>query len=246
VERGPGVMTDVRGATHPTRRWRAPLAGSSGQDGAVASGSERVLLAAVRGYAADALGCSQDLVAAVHRFDGGNRHAVHKVSFSGGDGSDAVVVRVSYGTAAADRVQAAQEAKVLASVGGRAAPLLYDFRPTSHWFDAPAMCMQFVSGREMDLDAATPLELEQLGSVVAWVYDRHTADLVDGPSVPHRQLRAGPAAIDLGDGRLDPRSLGCADPGRPATRRRISPAAAPTATRRELLHPRRRAGAAAW
>jgi Ser/Thr protein kinase RdoA (MazF antagonist) len=149
----------------------------------VAPGPERNLLAAVRGYAADAIGCSQDLVAAVHRFDGGNRHAVHKVSFSGGDGPDAVVVRVSYGTAAADRVQAAQEAKVLARVGGRAAPLLYDFRPISHWFEAPAMCLQFVSGREMDLDAATPLELEQLGSVVAWVHDRHTADLVDGPSV---------------------------------------------------------------
>lgn len=44
--------------------------------------------------------------------------------------------------------------------------------------------MQFVSGREMDLSAARPEDLEQLGSVVAWVHDRPTSELVDGPPTP--------------------------------------------------------------
>lgn len=169
----------------------------------MAPGQDGNLLAAVRGYASDATGCGEDLISAVRRFDGGNRHSVHKVSFSRHDGPDAVVVRVSYSAAAADRAQAEHEAKVLAMAGGRAAPLLYDFRPTSPWFDAPAMCMQFVSGREMDLSAATPEDLEKLGSVVAWVHDRPTTELVDGPSTPahivsyaHDRLRSIMATTD--------------------------------------------------
>ena len=144
---------------------------------------EGTLLASVRGYAADAVGCSPDHVMAVSRFQDGNRHAVYKVSYldAVGAASD-LVIRVSYGGGAAECVQAEREARVLEKVGGVAAPLLYDFRRSSPWFDAPVMCMQFVAGFQTELSSATAADLEQLGSVVAWVHGRPADDLVDGPS----------------------------------------------------------------
>ena len=50
---------------------------------------------------------------------------------------------------------------------GIAAPLLYDFRCDSPWFETPSMCMQFVPGQQRDLSSAPPAEIERLGSVVA-------------------------------------------------------------------------------
>ena len=142
------------------------------------------LLAGVRGYAARVRGCSEDLVTEVRRFEGGNRHAVYKVSFAPpGRGTEAVVVRVSHSSAPTERARAQREATVLESTGGRAAPVLYDFRLTSPWFDAPAMCMQFVSGGELDLASATGGELERLGALVAWVHARPVPDGFDDDAV---------------------------------------------------------------
>jgi aminoglycoside phosphotransferase (APT) family kinase protein len=119
------------------------------------------------------MGCPAEAVTAVAPFEDGNRHAVHRVSYR--DASDAardVVVRVSYGGDASDLAQAEREAAVLENVGGVAGPELYDFRAASDWFDTPAMCMQFLSGRQQDVQAVGLTEIEQLASLVAWVHER--------------------------------------------------------------------------
>jgi aminoglycoside phosphotransferase (APT) family kinase protein len=137
------------------------------------------LLTAVRGYASAALGCSPDRITAVTQFEGGNRHGVYRVSYLDALGSsENAVIRVSYTADPAECVQAEREAAVLTEVGGRAAPLLYDFRLTSPWFDAPAMCMQFVPGLPQDLTSAGTAEIARLGSIVGWVHARPAEDLV--------------------------------------------------------------------
>jgi hypothetical protein len=110
---------------------------------------------------------------AVAPFEDGNRHAVYRVSYR--EASDVVrdvVIRVSYGRDASDLAQAEREAAVLENVGGVAAPELYDFRRTSDWFDAPVMCMQFLPGRQQDVQMAGLTEIGQLASLVAWVHER--------------------------------------------------------------------------
>ena len=58
----------------------------------------------------------------------GNRHAVYKVSYlEGTDKASEAVVRISYGASEAE-CAAERGARVLRTVGGRAAPVLYDFR----------------------------------------------------------------------------------------------------------------------
>jgi aminoglycoside phosphotransferase (APT) family kinase protein len=139
------------------------MTGSAGQD----------RLAAVRAYAADAMGCPSGAITAVVPFEDGNRHAVHRVSYRDASGAARdVVVRVCYGGDASDLAQAEREAAVLANVGGVAAPELYDFRRTSDWFDTPAMCMQFLPGRQQDLRTAGLTRIGQLASLVAWVHER--------------------------------------------------------------------------
>ncbi len=136
-------------------------------------------LGAIRGYAADAVGCSPDRITAVSRFEDGNRHAVYKASYlDAGDATQHLVVRVSFGGDPTDCAQAEREASVLEKVGGLAAPLLYDFRCTSPWFETPTMCMQFVPGRQQELSSASPAEIERLGSVVAWLHGQPVEDLV--------------------------------------------------------------------
>ena len=135
---------------------------------------------AVRDYAADVLGCPCDRITAVTRFEDGNRHAVHRISYR--DPSGAIrdlVVRVSYGGDPADCAQAEREAAVLRKVGGVAAPLLYDFRCTSRWFDTPAMCMNYLPGRPRELNSASVKEIKRLASIVAWVHDRPVGDLAE-------------------------------------------------------------------
>lgn len=106
-------------------------------------------------------------------FEDGNRHAVHRVSYRDASGAARdVVVRVCYGGGAYDLAQAEREAAVLANVGGVAAPELYDFRRTSEWFDTPAMCMQFLPGRQQDLRTVGSAQIGQLASLVAWVHAR--------------------------------------------------------------------------
>jgi aminoglycoside phosphotransferase (APT) family kinase protein len=146
---------------------------------------EGSLLGSLQGYVSAAVGCSSDRITAVSRFQDGNRHAVYKVSYlSPGGTIDDLVVRVSFGGAPADCAQAEREARVLKRAGGTAAPMLYDFRPNSQWFETPTMCMEFVQGQEKELRSATPAEIERLGSVVAWVHDLPVDDLVDGSSEP--------------------------------------------------------------
>lgn len=139
------------------------------------------LLTAIRGYAAAAVGCSPDHITAVSQFEDGNRHAVYKVSYleAGGAPKD-LVMRVSYGGDPADCAQAEREASVLKKAGGLAAPLLHDFRCASPWFDTPAMCMQFVAGRQRELNSVGAAKIARLGSVVAWVHEQPIEDLVEG------------------------------------------------------------------
>jgi aminoglycoside phosphotransferase (APT) family kinase protein len=144
---------------------------------------EGTLLSGLRGYVSAAVGCSPDRITVASRFQDGNRHAVYKVSYLGPAGAtEDLVVRVSYGGAPADCLQAEREARVLKKAGGIAAPVLYDFRCTSPWFETPTMCMQFVPGQQKELWSATPGEIERLGSVVAWVHGRPVDDLMDGAS----------------------------------------------------------------
>jgi aminoglycoside phosphotransferase (APT) family kinase protein len=146
---------------------------------------EGSLLRSLQGYVSAAVGCSPDRITAASRFQDGNRHAVYKVSYLDPNGAtEDLVVRVSYGGGPADCAQAEREARVLKKAGGIAAPLLYDFRCTSSWFETPTMCMQFVPGQQRELSSATPAEVERLGSVVAWVHGLRVDDLVDGSSEP--------------------------------------------------------------
>ena len=146
---------------------------------------EGSLLRSLQAYASAAVGCSSDRITVASRFQDGNRHTVYKVSYLGPAGAtEDLVVRVSYGGGPADWAQAEQEARVLKRVGGIAAPLLYDFRCTSPWFETPSMCMQFVPGQQKELRSATAAEIERLEFVVAWVHGRPVDDLVDGSSEP--------------------------------------------------------------
>ena len=144
---------------------------------------EGSLLRSLQGYVCGAVGCAPDGIKEVSQFQDGNRHAVYKVSYYDPTGAiEDLVVRVSYGGGPADSAQAEREARVLKKVDGLAAPRLYDFRCTSPWFETPSMCMQFAAGHEKELMSATAAEIEQLGSVIAWVHGRPVDDLVDGPS----------------------------------------------------------------
>jgi thiamine kinase-like enzyme len=146
----------------------------------VAGSPDERLFAAVSGYASDVVGCPAERIVAVRRFADGNRHAVHRVSYRDAAAATRdVVVRVSFGGAAADRAQAEREAAALKAVAGVAGPVLYDFQRTSRWFDAPAMCMQFLPGRQRRLGSTTPAELARLAEIVAWVHERPTHDLVE-------------------------------------------------------------------
>jgi aminoglycoside phosphotransferase (APT) family kinase protein len=146
---------------------------------------EGSLLRSLKGYVCAVAGCSPDRITAASRFQDGNRHAVYKVSYFDPTGvTEELVLRVSYGGGPADCAQAEREARVLKKAGGIAAPLLYDFRCSSPWFETPAMCMQFVPGQGKELMSATPAEIERLGSVVAWVHGLPVDDLVDGPCKP--------------------------------------------------------------
>jgi aminoglycoside phosphotransferase (APT) family kinase protein len=123
-------------------------------------------------YAAEVMGWRPERITAVTRFADGNRHAVHRVSCGAAD----VVVRVAHDL---DPAPAAREAAVLELVGGVAAPALYDFRRASRWFDAPAMCLEFLPGGPRELSAASRAEIERLAAVVAWVHARPVSELAE-------------------------------------------------------------------
>ena len=135
----------------------------------------------VRSYACDAVGdCALDRITAVSRFYGGDRHAVYKVSYlDPAGGLRDLVVRVSTDNDTGACEQAQREATVLDKVQGIAAPLLYDFRRESRWFDAPSMCMQFVPGQQREEISAAPEDLERLGAVIARVHRVPANDLAE-------------------------------------------------------------------
>jgi len=139
--------------------------------------SEADLQALVRGYAAHVMGCSPDTFAQVGRLEGGNRHAVFKVERLDASNERAVVVRVSHGSDLEEQRQAEREAKVLEAAGGVAAPVLYDFRQSSTWFETPSMCLEFIPGRHRDLRRAAAADLESLGSALGSVHQRPTQAL---------------------------------------------------------------------
>lgn len=140
---------------------------------------------AVCAYTSAVVGCSPDDITAVSRFEDGNRHAVYRVSYLDGMGAlSDVVVRVSYSGGEAERAHAEREASVLEVTGGVAAPVLHDFRCSSPWFDTPVMCMAHVPGRQIDLTAAPSVEIERLGSLVAWVHGCPTDGVVGQPAAP--------------------------------------------------------------
>src|SRR4051794_24897367 len=145
----------------------------------MAASGDAGLMAAVSDYACSVVGCRSERIIAVARFAEGNRHAVHRVSYldAGGVAQD-VVVRVSFGGEAADCAQAAREAAALQTVAGVAGPVVYDVRLRSQWFQAPAMCLQFLPGRQRKLRSSTRAEIGRLASIVAWVHERATEDLV--------------------------------------------------------------------
>lgn len=127
----------------------------------------------VRRYVAG-LFCDGDLerVTSVRRFDSGNRHHVHRVTFRDPTGRDAeVVTRVSLVDSDEEREQASTEAGVLEALRGGVAPRLLAFDDASERFGAPAMCIEFLDGDEMDLASATPTQLEGLGRALAAVHD---------------------------------------------------------------------------
>jgi aminoglycoside phosphotransferase (APT) family kinase protein len=134
-------------------------------------------VAAVRGYVSEVVGCPDEAITAVSRFEHGDRHAVHRVTCTVEATVQDVVVRVSFGGDSADVAQAEREAAVLGVVGRTAAPELFDFRPTSEWFGTPAMCMQYLPGPSRDLDAVEPAEIEELAALIAWVHQRPLDDL---------------------------------------------------------------------
>jgi aminoglycoside phosphotransferase (APT) family kinase protein len=160
--------------------------------------ADKDLLAAVRSHAGEAMGFSPERVTAVSRFEEGNRHSVHRVSYldTAGVARD-VVVRVFSGGDPADCARGEHEAAVLRLVGGAAAPELYDFRCTSRWFDVPVMCLQYVPGDPRELRSTRLEDIGSLASVVAWVHQRPVDDLV-GPlartativSYAHDRLRS--------------------------------------------------------
>jgi aminoglycoside phosphotransferase (APT) family kinase protein len=163
---------------------------------AMTGSPEKARLIALRGYVCDATGCASERITTVTRFQDGNRHAVHRVSYLDAAGiTQDVVIRVSLGGDKADCDQAEREAAVLEKVGGVAAPVLYDFRCTSRWFDTPAMCMEFVPGRHRELNSASLREIERLASIVARVHELDTGDLV-------RPLAATGNVASYAEGRL--------------------------------------------
>lgn len=133
----------------------------------------------MRRYAAEAVAdCAADRITAVRRFESGERHAVYKVSYVDGAGrADDLVVRIATSDEARDCRAAEREAAVLAKVQGVAGPHLYDFRCESPWFDAPTTCMQFVSGKQSEMTAVAPHDIERLGAVIAQVHALPIDDL---------------------------------------------------------------------
>lgn len=141
-------------------------------------GLEHAAAEAVRGYLAEVAGCPPEAVVGLSRFESGNRHHVYKVSCRDRIGRvTQVVVRVSYTGDLNERAAAQREAAVLAKAGGVAGPRLIDFRLESSWFQAPAMCIQFLPGAEREVRRVGQAELEQLGSLVGWLHARPVDDL---------------------------------------------------------------------
>ena len=120
-------------------------------------------------------------MAGIHRFDSGERHAVYRVTTVAGGERQAMVVRIALGNSPKMRAEADQEARVLACLAGVGAPRLRNFRLDDRRFAAPCMCMDYIDGDEVDLTAAAPVQLSELGRVMARVHSLPYDNLFEIP-----------------------------------------------------------------
>jgi hypothetical protein len=184
-----------------------------------------------------------DCVGQVQRLDAGENHDVYRVSMLAPEAVD-VVVRIATSERARDCEIAGREARVLEKLRGVAAPVLYDFRCQSPWFDVPTTCMQFVEGAQRPPRDAE--DAERLGSVVGAVHAL-TVDDLDSWVSPDLTL-AGylDARIVKIDERpaVGPRSAAGGRPSSAATRAVAAREGAKARARRRRLSGRRAAGAA--
>lgn len=128
--------------------------------------------------------CSADRITHLRRLDAGENHDVYRVSLRAPEPTD-VVVRIATSERARDCATAEREAAVLKKVRGVAAPILYDFRCESRWFDVPTMCTQFIDGEQRP--PADAEEVEHLGYIVGALHALPTDDL-DGWVPPNLTL----------------------------------------------------------
>ena len=119
--------------------------------------------------------CSADRITQVRRLDAGENHDVYAVSCVAPDGESNVVVRIATSESARECARAAREAAILEKLRGVAAPLLYDFRCESQWFDVPTMCMQFVAGQQRP--PASAEDCERFGQAMGWLHGLSIDDL---------------------------------------------------------------------
>lgn len=180
-----------------SRQLAAPKPVPTRQDEAVGRSLEDAAAVAVSDYVAEILGCRSEALLAVTKFDAGNRHHVYQASYREPTGVVShLVVRVSYTADPAERAAAQREAAVLTRACGIAGPRLIDFRVQSAWFQAPAMCIEFVPGVERELRTVGLPEMEQLGSLVGWLHDQPVDDLAGGFDVTQSLARYAKGRLD--------------------------------------------------
>jgi aminoglycoside phosphotransferase (APT) family kinase protein len=155
---------------------------------------------AVRAYASAVVpGCSPERITEVRRLPPGENHDAYAVSLVVDDPME-VVVRIATSERARDCPTAEREAHVLKLVRGVSAPVLYDFRCASDWFDVPTMCMQLVAGNQRP--PRSDAEAMRLGEVVGGL---HALGIEDFAGWPDATIALQPylnARIAKIDGRL--------------------------------------------
>jgi thiamine kinase-like enzyme len=113
----------------------------------------------------------------VERLRSGENHVVHRVSYVDpkGDGRDVVVRAGSEDDAA--RARARSESMAMRKVAGVAGPEMYDFRPEYPGFAGPVTCMQFIAGRQCELNRVGQQQMQRLGGVVQRLHSLSIDDL---------------------------------------------------------------------
>lgn len=111
--------------------------------------------------------CWVERIAAIARFEQGENHTVYRVSYLVGlDRRRDVVVRVLNSGSDADRARAEREAAVLTQLAGTASPRILDFSRSNSLAGSAVMCLEYLPGRSVSLEAASPSQLAQLGATL--------------------------------------------------------------------------------